>query len=84
MSENIKEKYLEIGAGLGGITAVLTFIGAYFYCIETYGFLFGFGLGWLPSGILAVIVFLGTLFLWGPILLLILLFILLLISDIRF
>jgi hypothetical protein len=37
------------------ITAVLTFFISYVYCIFTYGFLFGVGLGWLPSLIVAVI-----------------------------
>ena len=51
---------------LGWITGLLTFIAAYIYCIATYGFLFGLGLGWLPSGILAAIVGGLTVFLWGP------------------
>jgi len=37
------------------ITAIITFIGSWIYCIATYGFLFGVGLGWLPSLIVAVI-----------------------------
>jgi hypothetical protein len=37
---------------VGGITFVLAWI----YCMATYGFLFGFGLGWLPAAILGVIV----------------------------
>ena len=63
--------YLGIGYILGSISAVLTFIGAYIYCVATYGFLLGLGLGWLPSGILAMIVFWAMAFLWGPALLLI-------------
>ena len=38
------------------ITAFITFIICYIYCIATYGFLLGVGLGWLPSGIVARIV----------------------------
>ena len=38
------------------ITAVITFVICYIYCIATYGFLLGVGLGWLPSGIVARIV----------------------------
>lgn len=34
----------------------LTFIGCYIYCIAAYGFLLGVGLGWLPSGIVALLV----------------------------
>ena len=37
------------------ITAFITFIGSWIYCIATYGFLLGVGLGWLPSIIVAVI-----------------------------
>ena len=63
--------YFDIGRVLGAIAAILTFIGAYIYCIATYGFLFGFGLGWLPSGILATIVFGAVTLLWAPAILLI-------------
>lgn len=31
----------------------VTFCLAYIYCIASYGFLFGLGLGWIPSLILA-------------------------------
>lgn len=57
------------------ITAVITFIGCYIYCIAVYGFLFGVGLGWLPSLIVAflagilwplllVIILLGIIFIF--------------------
>jgi hypothetical protein len=62
------KSYLEIGVLLGWIAGILTFIAAYIYCIAAYGFLLGLGLGWLPSGILAVIVGFLTAFLWGPVL----------------
>ena len=58
--------YLKIGTGMGWVAALLTFLGAWSYCAITYGFLFGFGLGWLPAGILAVIVGWLARFLWGP------------------
>lgn len=41
--------YAEAGLVIGG----LVFLGAWLYCSITYGFLLGFGLGWLPSAILA-------------------------------
>jgi hypothetical protein len=63
--------YLGIGAGLGGLIGFATFVGAYIYCIATYGFIFGFGLGWIPSGIVALIVSQVVRFLWGPIILLV-------------
>ncbi len=37
------------------ITAIIVFIGSWIYCIATYGYLFGVGLGWLPSLIVAAI-----------------------------
>jgi hypothetical protein len=37
------------------ITAFIVFWGSWIYCIATYGFLLGVGLGWLPSIIVAVI-----------------------------
>lgn len=37
------------------ITAIITFIGSWIYCIAKYGFLLGVGFGWLPSIIVAVI-----------------------------
>jgi hypothetical protein len=58
--------YVAIGYVLGAVAGVITFIGAYIYCIATYGFLFGLGLGWLPSGILAAIIGWAVVFLWGP------------------
>ncbi len=38
------------------ITYVLAFAGCWLYCIATYGFLLGFGLGWFPSAIAAALV----------------------------
>lgn len=35
--------------------AIVTFIGSWIYCIATYGYLFGVGLGWLPSLIVAYV-----------------------------
>jgi len=44
------------GGGLSAIIALATFVTAWVYCTIHYGFLFGFGLGWLPAGMLAAIV----------------------------
>lgn len=60
------EIYLLIGSLLGGLAAIASFLGSWIYCCATYGFLFGFGLGWLPSAILAPIVFFAVRWLWGP------------------
>lgn len=51
-----------IALGVGCVT----FVGAYIYCTITYGFLFGFGLGWLPSFILAWMVMMAFWLLWYP------------------
>lgn len=37
------------------ITSFIVFVGSWAYCIATYGFLLGVGLGWLPSIIVAII-----------------------------
>jgi hypothetical protein len=37
------------------ITAIITFIASWIYCIVSYGYLLGVGLGWLPSLIVAFI-----------------------------
>ena len=58
--------YLRIGGALGIIPAFITFVGSWWYCAATYGFLFGFGLGWLPALILAALVELAFVLLWGP------------------
>ena len=38
------------------ITWALVFVGCWIYCIASYGFLLGVGLGWLPSGIAAFVI----------------------------
>lgn len=59
------ERYLSIGAMLGGLSGVVTFIGGWIYCMSQYGFLLGFGLGWLPSAMLAALVAAAVTYLWG-------------------
>jgi len=66
--------YVAIGYVLGTVAGVIAFIGAYIYCIFTYGFLFGLGLGWLPSLIFAGITGWAVVFLWGPAVIISLLF----------
>ncbi len=41
---------------MGWLSAIATFAVSWIYCMDEYGFLFGFGLGWLPSAMLAAIV----------------------------
>lgn len=49
---------------IGKICAVVTFLVAWAYCSLTYGFLLGFGIGWLPSVILAACIFFLSAFAW--------------------
>lgn len=58
--------YMGLGYVLGSILAIVVFIGAWGYCTVTYGFVLGFGLGWLPAVILTFIVYYVA-YLWGPI-----------------
>lgn len=76
MDDGLIDTTSEFGFWLGLILAAPTFLGAWFYCTSEYGFLLGFGLGWLPSGILATIVFAVARFLWKILLPLLALFIL--------
>ncbi len=41
--------------GGAAIVGLVTFIASWIYCISEYGYLFGVGLGWLPSFIVATI-----------------------------
>jgi len=58
------EEYEDLPVDRGGgyywpgyiISWVLIFIGCWIYCIAHYGFLWGVGLGWLPSAIVAYVV----------------------------
>lgn len=36
---------------IGGLTCIVSWV----YCIATYGFLLGLGLGWIPSAMVATI-----------------------------
>lgn len=69
MNNTSNEWYLKAGEGFGAFSGIITFIGAYIYCVASYGFLLGFGLGWLPSFMLAAIVGVTIRYLWGVIVL---------------
>jgi hypothetical protein len=64
--------YAGIGFVFGVAAGVVTFIGAWAYCVMTYGFVLGLGLGWFPAAICAGIIGWATVFLWGAALLIIL------------
>jgi hypothetical protein len=57
--------YAGIGFVFGVAAGVVTFIGAWAYCVMTYGFVLGLGLGWFPAAICAGIIGWATVFLWG-------------------
>jgi hypothetical protein len=52
MARDIAEDPYAIGKVVSG---GLAFILGYLYCISQYSFLFGFGLGWIPSLIIAYV-----------------------------
>jgi len=45
-----------LGIPLAILSGITCFFCAWIYCSVSYGFLFGFGLGWLPSALLGLIV----------------------------
>jgi len=61
--------YLALGRLLGALASFLTFVAGWIFCLLQYGFLLGGGLGWFPSGIAAAIVGFLVAALWGPLLL---------------
>jgi hypothetical protein len=64
--------YAGIGFVFGVAAGVVTFVSAWAYCVMTYGFVLGLGLGWFPAAICAGVVGWATVFLWGAALLIIL------------
>lgn len=63
--------YWAIGDWVGGAGWFIAFLASWWYCAATYGYLLGFGLGWLPSLILASLIALALKVLWGPTVLLV-------------
>ncbi len=47
---------MTIYRGIAGLVWFLAFIGLWIYCIDTYGFMVGGGLGWFPSAIGASVI----------------------------
>jgi hypothetical protein len=62
----MQKTYFEQGHWFGVSVGLITFISLWIYCIAAYGFLFGVGLGWLPSLIVAVLTYFLAVLLWGP------------------
>jgi hypothetical protein len=61
--------YAGMGFVFGAVAGVVTFIGTWAYCVMTYGFVLGLGLGWFPAAICAGVVGWATVVLWGAALL---------------
>lgn len=74
-SKNGFERYVAFGETIGWIAGGLTFFGFWIYSIEAYGFFIGVGLGWVPSLIIALIVLNLAFLLWGPVLILAIVFV---------
>jgi len=49
---------------VAALTGPATLLAVWIYCAVTYGFFLGFGLGWIPALILALLVAVATIFLW--------------------
>lgn len=65
------ERYIDRGFWPAVVCAGITFVFAWGYCTVSSGFLLGFGLGWIPAAISALIVFVIILFLWLPLIILV-------------
>ena len=59
-----RRTYTDLGWICAALTGPATFLAVWIYCAITYGFLLGFGLGWIPALILALLVAMATIFLW--------------------
>lgn len=70
MDDGLVDSQSVFGFWLGAVLAGLTFLGAWAYCASEYGFLWGFGFGWMASGIAAAIVYAFFRYLWRMVLLL--------------
>jgi hypothetical protein len=66
----MESSYWETGNKVGLVVGAITFIVSWIYCVASYGYLLGVGLGWLPSLIVAVIAYFASMLLWGPLALL--------------
>ena len=59
-----RRAYTNLGWIFAALTGPATFLAVWIYCAVTYGFLLGFGLGWIPALVLALLVVVATIFLW--------------------
>jgi hypothetical protein len=59
-----RRAYTNLGWLCAALTGPATLLAVWIYCAVTYGFLLGFGLGWIPALVLALLVVVATIFLW--------------------
>ena len=59
-----RRAYTNLGWIFAALTGPATLLAVWIYCAVTYGFLLGFGLGWIPALVLALLVVVATIFLW--------------------
>lgn len=64
----MNEQYKRLSVVVAAVIAVISFFASWIYCIASYGFLFGLGLGWLPSLFVGAIAF-GVGFIAWPLIL---------------
>ena len=64
MTDEEAQLYAMVGFGLGGLAWIVVFLSGWIYSSLTYGFLWGFGLGWLPSLIAATILAVLMRYIW--------------------
>jgi hypothetical protein len=60
-----RRAYTDLGWIFAALTGPATLLAVWIYCAVSYGFVLGFGLGWIPALILALLVAVATIFL-GP------------------
>lgn len=59
-----KTPYEKLSRDIAIVMGIVTFFASYAFCITKYGFLIGFGLGWLPSAMLALAITAIARFAW--------------------
>jgi hypothetical protein len=59
-----RRAYTNLGWIFAALTGPVTLLAVWIYCAVIYGFLLGFGLGWIPALVLALLVVVATIFLW--------------------
>jgi len=59
-----RRTYTDLGWIFAALSGPVTLLAVWIYCAVTYGFFLGFGLGWIPALILALLVVVATIFLW--------------------